>query len=48
MGLIYATLGEHEKAVQCFTDATALDQYLAVAYVSLLARRLPPNLILVA
>ncbi|RXW15133.1 hypothetical protein EST38_g10721 [Candolleomyces aberdarensis] len=32
MGLIYATLGEHEKAVQCFTDATALDQYLAVAY----------------
>ncbi|KAJ2916301.1 hypothetical protein MD484_g4120, partial [Candolleomyces efflorescens] len=32
MGLIYATLGEHEKAVQCFSDATGLDQYLAVAY----------------
>jgi len=33
MGLIYATLGEHEAAVQRFTEATNLDQYLAVAYV---------------
>ncbi|KAL9711652.1 hypothetical protein Ac2012v2_004723 [Leucoagaricus gongylophorus] len=32
MGLIYATLGEHEAAVQRFTEATNLDQYLAVAH----------------
>lgn len=32
MGLIYATLGEHEAAVEKFIEATALDQYLAVAY----------------
>jgi len=32
MGLIYATLGEHEAAVEHFTAATQLDQYLAVAY----------------
>jgi len=32
MGLIYATLGEHEAAVEQFIAATALDQYLAVAY----------------
>ncbi|KAF9010469.1 NADPH oxidase regulator NoxR [Cyathus striatus] len=32
MGLIYATLGEHEAAVERFNEATALDQYLAVAY----------------
>ncbi|KAF9524021.1 NADPH oxidase regulator NoxR [Crepidotus variabilis] len=32
MGLIYATLGEHEAAVKHFIDATSLDQYLAVAY----------------
>ncbi|KAG6857726.1 hypothetical protein H0H87_004142 [Tephrocybe sp. NHM501043] len=32
MGLIYATLGEHEAAVERFIDATSLDQYLAVAY----------------
>jgi hypothetical protein len=32
MGLIYATLGEHETAVERFIEATQLDQYLAVAY----------------
>ncbi|KAL1746176.1 hypothetical protein HDZ31DRAFT_34709 [Schizophyllum fasciatum] len=32
MGLIYATLGEHEAAVQHFIEATNLDKYLAVAY----------------
>ncbi|KAG7098493.1 hypothetical protein E1B28_000437 [Marasmius oreades] len=32
MGLIYATLGEHEAAVEKFIEATALDSYLAVAY----------------
>ncbi|KIM78245.1 hypothetical protein PILCRDRAFT_824726 [Piloderma croceum F 1598] len=32
MGLIYATLGEHELAVEQFIAATSLDQYLAVAY----------------
>lgn len=32
MGLIYATLGEHEAAVEKFIGATQLDQYLAVAY----------------
>ncbi|TCD60071.1 hypothetical protein EIP91_010777 [Steccherinum ochraceum] len=32
MGLIYATLGEHEAAVEQFISATQLDQYLAVAY----------------
>lgn len=32
MGLIYATLGEHEAAVEKFLEATGLDQYLAVAY----------------
>lgn len=32
MGLIYATLGEHEVAVENFNAATSLDQYLAVAY----------------
>lgn len=31
MGLIYATLGEHEAAVERFIEATNLDQYLAVA-----------------
>ncbi|TFY80110.1 hypothetical protein EWM64_g3902 [Hericium alpestre] len=31
MGLIYATLGEHEAAVEQFNAATGLDQYLAVA-----------------
>jgi hypothetical protein len=37
MGLIYATLGEHEAAVERFADATQLDQYLAVACVFYLA-----------
>lgn len=32
MGLIYATLGEHEAAVEQFIAATQLDQFLAVAY----------------
>ncbi|KAF8506381.1 hypothetical protein JB92DRAFT_3122153 [Gautieria morchelliformis] len=32
MGLIYATLGEHETAVESFNAATSLDQYLAVGY----------------
>ncbi|KDQ55044.1 hypothetical protein JAAARDRAFT_134290 [Jaapia argillacea MUCL 33604] len=32
MGLIYATVGEHEAAVEQFMAATQLDQYLAVAY----------------
>jgi hypothetical protein len=32
MGIIYATLGEHEAAVEQFIAATGLDQYLAVAY----------------
>lgn len=32
MGLIYATLGEHELAVEQFNTATSLDKYLAVAY----------------
>ena len=31
IGLIYATLGEHEAAVERFTEATNFDQYLAVA-----------------
>jgi hypothetical protein len=33
MGLIYATLGEHEAAVEQFRAATSLDNYLAVASV---------------
>jgi neutrophil cytosolic factor 2 len=35
MGLIYATLGEHETAVEQFLAATRLDNYLAVASVIL-------------
>ena len=31
VGIIYATLGEHEAAVEHLTAATELDQYLAVA-----------------
>ncbi|KAL2815289.1 hypothetical protein BJX63DRAFT_420391 [Aspergillus granulosus] len=31
-GVIYATLGEHEKAVECYQSAVGLDQYLAIAY----------------
>ncbi|KAF8515374.1 NADPH oxidase regulator NoxR [Hysterangium stoloniferum] len=32
MGLIFATLGEHEAAIENFNAATSLDQFLAVAY----------------
>jgi len=32
MGLIYATIGEHEAAVEQFMAATALDPFLAIAY----------------
>ncbi|KAF8639564.1 hypothetical protein AX17_001466 [Amanita inopinata Kibby_2008] len=32
MGLIYATLGEHDTAIEKFVEATNHDQYLAVAY----------------
>ncbi|QUC23651.1 uncharacterized protein UV8b_07892 [Ustilaginoidea virens] len=32
MGVIHATLGEHEKAVECYQRAIRFDQYLAVAY----------------
>lgn len=32
MGLIYATIGEHETAVDHFIQATQLDTFLAVAY----------------
>jgi len=35
MGLIYATIGEHETAVEQFIAATRLDNYLAVALVPL-------------
>ena len=31
MGLIYATIGEHETAVEHFVAATNLDSYLAIA-----------------
>ncbi|KAI4144401.1 MAG: hypothetical protein L6R39_004209, partial [Caloplaca ligustica] len=31
-GVIHATLGEHEKAVECYQRAIRLDNYLAVAY----------------
>ncbi|TID25307.1 NADPH oxidase regulator [Venturia nashicola] len=31
-GVIHATLGEHEKAVDCYIRAIKLDNYLAVAY----------------
>ena len=41
MGLIYATLGEHEAAVEQFLAATRLDQYLAVA--SVVFPSSPPN-----
>jgi hypothetical protein len=34
MGLIYATIGEHETAVKQFVAATRLDNFLAVALVS--------------
>ncbi|KAH6893400.1 hypothetical protein B0T10DRAFT_457502 [Thelonectria olida] len=32
VGVIHATLGEHEKAVESYQRAIRLDQYLAVAY----------------
>ncbi|KAL1839687.1 hypothetical protein VTJ49DRAFT_1252 [Mycothermus thermophilus] len=32
MGVINATLGQHEEAVECYQRAIKLDQYLAVAY----------------
>ncbi|MCJ1464176.1 hypothetical protein MMC07_002789 [Pseudocyphellaria aurata] len=31
-GVIHATLGEHDKAVECYQRAVRLDHYLAVAY----------------
>ncbi|PYI13402.1 hypothetical protein BO99DRAFT_452782 [Aspergillus violaceofuscus CBS 115571] len=31
-GVIYATLGEHDRAVECYQRAIGLDQYLAIAY----------------
>ncbi|CRL18627.1 Octicosapeptide/Phox/Bem1p [Penicillium camemberti] len=31
-GVIYATLGEHHKAVECYQRAVGLDRYLAIAY----------------
>ncbi|KAI9732641.1 MAG: hypothetical protein M1834_003977 [Cirrosporium novae-zelandiae] len=31
-GVIHATLGEHDKAVECYQRAVRLDQYFAVAY----------------
>jgi tetratricopeptide (TPR) repeat protein len=31
-GVIHATLGEHDKAVECYQRAIQCDQYLAVAY----------------
>ncbi|KAL9004964.1 MAG: hypothetical protein Q9188_002245 [Gyalolechia gomerana] len=31
-GVIHATLGEHDKAIECYQRAIRLDNYLAVAY----------------
>ncbi|KAG8631347.1 hypothetical protein KVT40_000487 [Elsinoe batatas] len=31
-GVIHATLGEHGKAIDCYSRSTQLDQYLAIAY----------------
>ncbi|TKX20819.1 tetratricopeptide repeat-containing protein 13 [Elsinoe australis] len=31
-GIIHATLGEHGRAVDCYSRSTQLDQYLAIAY----------------
>ncbi|KAJ5247700.1 hypothetical protein N7468_002683 [Penicillium chermesinum] len=31
-GVIYATLGEHGRAVECYQQAVGLDRYLAIAY----------------
>lgn len=32
MGLVHATIGSHEQAVEHFGTAVAMDRYLAVAY----------------
>ncbi|KAJ7454578.1 hypothetical protein B0H11DRAFT_260858 [Mycena galericulata] len=32
IGLLYAAIGEHEKALRQFTDATERDAYLTIAY----------------
>ncbi|KAJ5925304.1 hypothetical protein N7454_007943 [Penicillium verhagenii] len=32
LGVIHATLGEHEKAVDCYQRSVGLDRYLAIAY----------------
>ncbi|KAI6148451.1 hypothetical protein BKA82DRAFT_120413, partial [Pisolithus tinctorius] len=32
MGLIYATIGKHEAAIEHFDAATSLDKFLAIAY----------------
>jgi tetratricopeptide (TPR) repeat protein len=32
MGLILATVGEHERAIEKFNQATDSDTYLAIAY----------------
>ncbi|KAJ7144609.1 hypothetical protein C8R44DRAFT_579090, partial [Mycena epipterygia] len=32
MALLYSAMGEHEKALRRFTDATAKDPYLAISY----------------
>ncbi|EIN06660.1 hypothetical protein PUNSTDRAFT_136506 [Punctularia strigosozonata HHB-11173 SS5] len=32
MGLIHATVGDHDAAVRCFVEATRADKYLAIAY----------------
>ncbi|KAJ6589727.1 hypothetical protein B0H19DRAFT_922802 [Mycena capillaripes] len=32
MALLYAAMGEHEKALRRFTDATARDPYLTISY----------------
>jgi neutrophil factor 2 len=37
MGLILATIGEHETAVETFIQATVLDPYLAVASVAFIS-----------
>lgn len=32
IGLVHATLGNHEVAVDCYKQANLLDQYLAVSF----------------
>lgn len=36
MGLIYATMGKHEVAIEQFNAATNLDKFLAIAYIHVL------------